>query len=77
MRASSWPLSFSPLCMAPGLIQTVSELWYGEQPRALDIFVHPPTARNLHEYEQSLEQTNLVVKQAPAEDPVSSVEDSY
>jgi hypothetical protein len=49
--------------MAPGLIQTVSELWSGEQPRALDIFVQPPTARNLHAYEQSLEETSLVVKQ--------------
>ena len=48
---------------APGLIQTVSELRDGEPPRALDIFLQPPTARNLHAYEQSLEETSLVVKQ--------------
>ena len=54
---------FLAVMMAPGLIQTVSELWDGEQPRALDIFLQPPTARNLHEYEQSLEETSLVVKQ--------------
>src|SRR5271169_5651248 len=49
--------------MAPGLVQTVSELHNGEQPRALDIFRQPPTARNLHGYEQSLQETSLVVKQ--------------
>jgi SGNH hydrolase-like domain, acetyltransferase AlgX len=49
--------------MAPGLVQTVSELRYREQPRALDIFLQPPTARNLRAYEQSLEETSLVVKQ--------------
>ena len=54
---------FLAVIMAPGLIQTVSELRDGEQPRALDIFLQPPTARNLHAYEQSLEETSLVVKQ--------------
>jgi hypothetical protein len=54
---------FLAVIMAPGLIQTVSELRDGEQPRALDIFRQPPTARNLHEYEQSLEETSLAVKQ--------------
>jgi hypothetical protein len=49
--------------MAPGLIQTVSELRHGEQPLVLDIFRQPPTAPNLHAYERSLEQTSLVVKQ--------------
>jgi len=53
---------FLAVIMAPALIQTISELRYGEQPRALDIFLQPPTARNLHAYEQSLEQTSLVVK---------------
>jgi hypothetical protein len=54
---------FLALIMAPGLIQIVSELWHGEQPRALDIFLQPPTARNLHGYEQTLEETSLVVRQ--------------
>jgi len=54
---------FLAVIMAPALIQTVSELRHGEQPRALDIFLQPPTARNLHAYEQSLEETSLVVKQ--------------
>ncbi len=54
---------FLAVIMAPGLIQTVSELRSGERPLALDIFRQPPTARNLHGYEQSLEQTSLVVKQ--------------
>ena len=54
---------FLAVIMAPGLIQTVSELRDGERPRALDIFLQPPTARNLHAYEQSLEETSLVVKQ--------------
>ncbi len=54
---------FLAVIMAPGLIQTVSELRSGARPLALDIFRQPPTARNLHGYEQSLEQTRLVVKQ--------------
>ncbi len=49
--------------MAPGVIQTMWELRHGEQPRALEIFLEPPTARNLRAYEQSLEETSLVVKQ--------------
>jgi hypothetical protein len=52
---------FLALIMAPGLIQTVSEVRYGEPPRVLDVFRQPPTARNLHGYEQSLEQTSLVI----------------
>jgi hypothetical protein len=55
--------SFLAVIVAPGLIQTVAELGHGEQPRALDIFQQPPTARNLHAYEQGLEETSLVVKQ--------------
>jgi hypothetical protein len=54
---------FLAVITAPGLIQTGSELWDGEPPRALDVFLQPPTARNLHAYEQSLEETSLVVKQ--------------
>ncbi len=54
---------FLAVIMAPGLIQTVSELRSGERPLALDVFVQPPTARNLHGYEHSLENTSLVVKQ--------------
>jgi hypothetical protein len=53
---------FLVVIMTPGLIQTVSELRYGERPRALDIFLQPPTAPNLHAYERSLEETSLVVK---------------
>jgi hypothetical protein len=55
--------AFLAVIMAPGLIQTVSELRNGEQPGALDVFLQPPTAENLHAYEQSLEDTSLVVKQ--------------
>jgi hypothetical protein len=54
---------FLAVIMAPGLIQTASELRYGEQPGALDVFLQPPTARNLHAYEQRLEQASLVIKQ--------------
>jgi hypothetical protein len=54
---------FLGVIMAPGLIQTVSELRYGEQPGALDVFLRPPTARNLHAYEQRLEQASLVIKE--------------
>jgi hypothetical protein len=54
---------FLAMIMAPGLIQTVSELRHGEQPGALDVFLQPPTARNLHAYERSLEESSLVVKQ--------------
>jgi hypothetical protein len=53
---------FLAVIMAPGLIQAVSELWQGEPPGALDLFLQPPTARNLHAYEQSLEDTSLVIK---------------
>ena len=52
---------FLAVIMAPGLIQTVAELRSGEQPRALDVFLQPPTASNLHAYEQTLEETSLVV----------------
>jgi SGNH hydrolase-like domain, acetyltransferase AlgX len=54
---------FLAVIMAPALIQTVSELRHGEQPRALDIFLEPPTARNLHAYEKTLEDTSLVINQ--------------
>jgi hypothetical protein len=53
---------FLAVIMAPGLVQTVSELRHGEPLSALDIFLQPPTARNLHAYEQSLEKTSLVIK---------------
>jgi hypothetical protein len=52
---------FLAVILAPGVIQTVSELRDGEPPRALDVFLQPPTARNLHAYEQSLEDTSLVI----------------
>ncbi len=54
---------FLAVIMSPGLIQTLSELRDGERPRALDVLRQPPTGRNLHAYEQSLEETSLVVKQ--------------
>jgi hypothetical protein len=34
----------------------------GERPQALDVFRQPPTARDLHAYEQDLERRSLVVK---------------
>jgi hypothetical protein len=52
---------FLAVILAPGLVQTVSELRDGEPPGALDVFLRPPTARNLHAYEQSLEETSLVI----------------
>jgi hypothetical protein len=53
---------FLAVIVAPGLIQTIFELRSGEELRVLDIFRAPPTARNLHAYERTLEQTSLVVK---------------
>jgi len=54
---------FLAVIMAPGLIQTVSDISHGEKPGALDVFKQQPTAENLHAYEQSLEETSLVVKE--------------
>ncbi len=54
---------FLAVIMAPLLIQTVSELGRGERPGALDVLLEPPTVRNLHAYEQNLEETSVVVKQ--------------
>ncbi len=53
---------FLAVIMAPGVLQTASELRHGERPGALDIFREAPTARNLHAFEQNLEKTSLVVK---------------
>ena len=55
-------VGFLSVIMAPGLVQTVAEISDGERPRALDVFRQPPTARNLHAFEQSLEETSLAVK---------------
>jgi hypothetical protein len=54
---------FLAVIAAPGLIQTGFELRHDERPRALDVFRDPPTVRNLHAYEQDLEDASLVVKQ--------------
>jgi SGNH hydrolase-like domain, acetyltransferase AlgX len=54
---------FLAVIVAPGLIQLVFELRSGERPRVLDVFLQPPTARNLHEYERGLEKTSLVINQ--------------
>ena len=54
---------FLAVIMAPGLFQAVSEVRHGEPPGALDLFLAPPTARNLHAYEKTLEETSLVIKQ--------------
>jgi hypothetical protein len=54
---------FLAVIMAPGLIQTVSELRDGERPHALDVFLRAPTARNLRDYEKTLEKTSVVVKE--------------
>ncbi len=54
--------TFLALIVAPGLIQAVFEIRHGERPRALDIFLRPPTARNLHAYERSLEESSLVIQ---------------
>ncbi|MHB1558186.1 MAG: alginate O-acetyltransferase AlgX-related protein [Isosphaeraceae bacterium] len=55
--------TFLAMIVAPGLIQAVFEIRQGERPGALDVFRRPPTARNLHAYEQGLEKTSLVAKQ--------------
>jgi hypothetical protein len=54
---------FLAIIMAPGLIQTISELQSREQPRAFDVFRAPPTAANLHAYERGIESTSLVMNQ--------------
>lgn len=54
---------FVAVIMAPGLIQVALELRHGELPRALDVFLQPPTPANLHAYEQSLEEASLVINQ--------------
>jgi hypothetical protein len=56
-------VGFLAVIMAPGLIQLVFELRSGKQPLALDIFLQPPTARNLHDYEGGLEKTSIVINQ--------------
>jgi hypothetical protein len=53
---------FLAVIMAPGLIQTVSELRDGERLGALEVFLRPPTARNLHAFERGLEASSLVVQ---------------
>src|SRR5262245_58044078 len=53
--------AFLAVIMAPGLIQTASELRRGEQPLVIDIFLQHPTVQNLHAYERSLQETSLVV----------------
>jgi hypothetical protein len=53
---------FLAVIAAPGLIQTAAELRSGETPRALDVFRQPPTAPNLHRYEERLEESSLTVK---------------
>ena len=55
--------SFIGVIAAPGLFQTIAEVRSGERPRALDIFLEPPTARNLHAFERNLEKASLVIKQ--------------
>lgn len=54
---------FLAVIMVPGPLQVISELRDGDPPRVLDIFRQPPTARNLHAYEHSLEDSSLVIKQ--------------
>ena len=54
-------VAFVAVILSPGLIQAISELRHGEQPRALEILMQTPTARNLHDYEQSIEKTSLVM----------------
>ena len=46
-----------------GVIQTAVELYQGEGLGVLAVFDRPPTARNLHTYERSLEKSSLVIKQ--------------
>lgn len=53
---------FLAVIAAPGLIQVVSEVRRGEPSSALELFQQPPTARNLHAYERTLERTSLVIR---------------
>jgi len=54
-------LGFVALIGSAGLLQTSSELPRGERPQALDIFDRPPAVRNLHEFEQSLDEASIVM----------------
>ena len=54
-------LGFVAVIWCPSLIQTAAELYRGERPQALELFDHPPTAENLHEFEKNLEETSLVM----------------
>ncbi len=53
---------FLAVIIAPAVIQTVAELRRGETPGALELFLRPPTARNLHAYEHGLEASSLVIQ---------------
>ena len=57
-------VAFVAVILAPGLIQTVSEVRDGERPRALEVFLRPPTARDLHAYERDLEEAFRVLEDA-------------
>lgn len=54
---------FLAMITVPGPFQFISELRDGDTPRVLDIFRQPPTARNLHAYEHSLEDSSVVINQ--------------
>ena len=53
---------FLAVLAVPGLIQAISELRHGEQPQVLDVFRQPPTAPNLHAYEDRVEKSSLVIE---------------
>jgi hypothetical protein len=54
-------LGFVVLIISAGLVQTSAEIRRGERPQALEILDRPPTARNLHDFEQSLDESSLVM----------------
>jgi hypothetical protein len=53
-------LAFAAVISSAGIMQAIHEIQEGEEPRVLDVFRQPPTARNLHAYEQSLEDASVV-----------------
>lgn len=56
-------LMFLAVIFSAGLVQLAVELRRGEQPQAFGVFSRKPTAVNLREFEQRLEDESWVIKQ--------------
>ena len=55
-------VGFLAVISSAGLIQTAAELRQGERPQALEVFRQAPTAKNLREYERTLQDVSLVAR---------------